>query len=118
MVYLAPPIVVLGAYLGLAYLTHATQGFYVYSFLDIATKGSGTVAGYCVGIFVACLVIFLIVFLLIWLRMWVTESKLHMLGNFKTRRGDVSAAVLHRTASGEPEKAPAAGNGAKGSAAV
>lgn len=34
-IQLLPIIVVLACYLGLAYLTHATQGWYVYSFLDI-----------------------------------------------------------------------------------
>lgn len=34
-IQLVPIIVVLACYLGLAYLTHAVQGWYVYSFLDI-----------------------------------------------------------------------------------
>lgn len=34
-IQLLPIIIVLALYLGLAYLTHATQGWYVYSFLDI-----------------------------------------------------------------------------------
>lgn len=33
-VLLLPLVVVLALYLGLAYLTHATEGFYVYAFLD------------------------------------------------------------------------------------
>jgi hypothetical protein len=32
---LVPTIAILALYLGLAYLTHATEGFYVYSFLDM-----------------------------------------------------------------------------------
>ena len=32
---LVPMIVILALYLGLAYLTHATEGFYVYSFLNM-----------------------------------------------------------------------------------
>ena len=32
---LVPIIIILALYLGLAYLTHATEGFYVYSFLDM-----------------------------------------------------------------------------------
>ena len=34
-----PLIIILGCYVGLAYITHATKGFYVYSFLDPAGKG-------------------------------------------------------------------------------
>lgn len=117
IVYVAALIVVLGAYLGLAYLTHATEGFYVYSFLDISAKGSGTVAAYCVGIFVGCLILFAIVWGLLWLRMWVTETKMHRLGKFQTRRGDVGHAVLHKAASGEGEKA-LQGEGANGPSAV
>lgn len=102
--YLAPLIVILGLYLGLAYLTHTTEGFYVYSFLDIQTKGSGTVAGYCVGIFVGCIILFAIVWGLLWLRKWVTESKLGKLGKMQNRRGDGPAQFV-KTAS-EPEKGP------------
>jgi hypothetical protein len=32
---LVPIVIILALYLGLAYLTHATEGFYVYSFLDM-----------------------------------------------------------------------------------
>ncbi|KEF55045.1 uncharacterized protein A1O9_08698 [Exophiala aquamarina CBS 119918] len=60
-------IVLLLLYLGLAYLTHATQGFYVYNFLDPDT-GAGKVTGYCFGIFAAILIIFFVVWGLIWVR--------------------------------------------------
>lgn len=59
-------------YLGLAYLTHATQGFYVYNFLDPDT-GAGKVTGYCFGIFAAILVIFFVVWGLIWVRRRLTR---------------------------------------------
>ena len=59
-------------YLGLAYLTHATQGFYVYNFLDPDT-GAGKVTGYCFGIFAATLVIFFVVWGLIWVRRRLTR---------------------------------------------
>ncbi|KAK5074865.1 Vacuolar protein sorting-associated protein 8 [Lithohypha guttulata] len=60
-------IVLLAMYLGLAYVTHVTQGFYVYSFLNPA-RGAGQLAGYIVGIAVACVVIFLLARSLVWAR--------------------------------------------------
>lgn len=41
-----PIVVLLALYLGLAYLTHATQGFYTYGFLDLQDNSSGAVAAY------------------------------------------------------------------------
>ncbi|KAF2756755.1 hypothetical protein EJ05DRAFT_76461 [Pseudovirgaria hyperparasitica] len=83
--HLIPIIILLALYLGLAYLTHATQGFYVYDFLDIQEHGSGITAGYIIGILVGACVIFIIVKYLIWLRVWVTESKLCRTGKFSAR---------------------------------
>jgi uncharacterized membrane protein len=87
---LIPLIVLLALYLGLAYLTHATAGFYVYPFLDLQKYSSGLVGGYIVGILIAAIIIFLIVRYLIVLRVWVTEKKLGKTGKF-SRRGDVTA---------------------------
>src|SRR5204863_3311230 len=70
-------IFILLLYLSLAYLTHATQGFYTYSFLN-PNKGKGRVAAYVFGILAAIIVIFLIVWCLIWVRKWLTEKKLRM----------------------------------------
>ena len=67
-------IIILALYLGLAYITKATQGFYVYSFLN-PDKGRGRVAGYVFGILVAEIIVFSIVKGLIWLRGIVTEGK-------------------------------------------
>lgn len=72
---LVPLIVLLALYLGLAYLTHTTEHFYVYSFLNPA-NGRGLVAGACVGIPVASIIVFVIVRYLILLRRWTTEHKL------------------------------------------
>ena len=72
---LVPLIVLLALYLGLAYLTHTTEHFYVYSFLNPA-NGRGLVAGACVGILVASIIVFVIVRYLILLRRWTTEQKL------------------------------------------
>ncbi|KAI0797403.1 hypothetical protein BC629DRAFT_1257969, partial [Irpex lacteus] len=53
-------IILLAGYLGVAYITHATQGFYTYSFLD-PSKEHGKLAAYIVGIAVAAVIVFLIV---------------------------------------------------------
>ncbi|KAL1903164.1 hypothetical protein Sste5346_000449 [Sporothrix stenoceras] len=82
-VHVAGLIVLLALYLGLAYITRATKGFYVYSFLDPAQKGgSGMIAAYVFGIAVGCLVVFAIVQGLIWVRRWATETKGGMTGKF------------------------------------
>ena len=78
-------IVLLACYLALAYITHSTEGFYPYSFLD-TSKGSGRVAGYCFGILAAICVIFGIVWGLIWLREFVTTRKLGLDGKFARQR--------------------------------
>ncbi|KAJ4368015.1 hypothetical protein N0V83_006370 [Neocucurbitaria cava] len=87
---LIPTIILLALYLGLAYLTHATEGFYVYDFLDLQDHSSGIVAAYIIGILVAAIVVFLIVRYLIVLRVWVTEKKLGKTGKFSSR-GKVGA---------------------------
>lgn len=80
-------ILILAAYLGLAYVTYATQGFYTYAFLD-PNKGAGHLTGYIVGIAAACVVVFLLVWALTWVRRRVT-------GFGKKSRRDMSS-VLYR----------------------
>jgi hypothetical protein len=70
-------ILILGLYLGVAYITRATQDFYIYHFLNPDT-GSGKVTGYCFGILAVNVVIFLVISGAIWLRRRVTEKKLGM----------------------------------------
>jgi hypothetical protein len=82
---LIPIVVLLALYLGLAYLTHATEGFYPYPFLDFQNNSPGFVAGVIVGILVAAIIVFLIVRYLIVLRVWVTEKKLGKHGKFSKR---------------------------------
>ncbi|KAH8728623.1 hypothetical protein GQ44DRAFT_701720 [Phaeosphaeriaceae sp. PMI808] len=82
---IVPIVLLLALYLGLAYLTHATEGFYVYSFLDLQAHSSGIVAAYIIGILVGAIIIFLIVRYLIVLRVWVTENKLGKGGKFSSR---------------------------------
>lgn len=77
-------VILLACYLALAYITHATQGWYPYSFLD-TSKGSGRVTGYCFGILAAIVIIFGVVWGLIWLRNLVTQ-KLGLDGKFAAQR--------------------------------
>ncbi|KAH9923972.1 uncharacterized protein BXZ73DRAFT_50715 [Epithele typhae] len=67
-------IVLLGGYLGVAYITHATQGFYSYSFLDPA-KEHAMLAAYIVGIAVAECVAFALVQGLTLLRLRLTKGR-------------------------------------------
>jgi hypothetical protein len=83
---LIPTIIILALYLALAFLTYATDKFYVYPFLDLQKNSSGFVGGMIVGILVVAIIIFVIVRYLIVLRVWVTEKKLGRVGNFSTRR--------------------------------
>jgi hypothetical protein len=57
-------------YLCVAYITHATEGWYPYSFLDVGDHGQKSilVMGYCFGILAAVLVLFLVSWALINLR--------------------------------------------------
>ncbi|KAK3362653.1 hypothetical protein B0T25DRAFT_11725 [Lasiosphaeria hispida] len=82
-------ILVLALYLSLAYLTHATRGFYPYDFLDPVKQGA-FVAAYVFGIAIGALIVFGVVWGLIWLRKYVTEKKLGKDGKFanKPRRSD------------------------------
>ncbi|KAI5118345.1 hypothetical protein M0805_009148 [Coniferiporia weirii] len=52
-------VVLLACYLGVAYITHATQGFYTYSFLDPKKEGPA-LAGWIIGIAAAAVVVFTI----------------------------------------------------------
>lgn len=80
-------VIVLALYLALAYLTHAVDHFWVYSFLDNETHSHGVVAGYIIGILVAAIIIFLIVRYLIVLRLWLTEEKMGKTGKYSNHGG-------------------------------
>lgn len=75
-------IVVLALYLALAYVTHATKGFYTYTFLDIENQGSAITAAWIIAIAVAAVVIYLLARGALWLRLWLTEKKAGMDGRF------------------------------------
>ena len=85
LLHLAFLIGLLALYVGLAYLSHTTQGSYVYSFLDPA-KGSGRVAGYVFGILAAVIVIFGVVYGLIFGRRWLARRLKLDEDKGKTRR--------------------------------
>jgi hypothetical protein len=70
LIHVAFLILILLLYLSLAYLTHKTQGFYSYSFLDPGAHGknSGKVTGYCFAILAIIVVAFALTWLFIWLR--------------------------------------------------
>ncbi|KAF4440240.1 hypothetical protein FACUT_3564 [Fusarium acutatum] len=90
-VHIAWLIFILALYLALAYLTHATQGFYVYNFLDYQDVGGrGIVAGYILGIAVGIVIIFCIVWGVIWVRRWLTETKFGMDGKFAQQPADTN----------------------------
>ncbi|KAF4463344.1 hypothetical protein FALBO_9831 [Fusarium albosuccineum] len=103
-------ILILALYLGLAFVTVATQHFYVYNFLDHdEVGGRGIVAAYIIGIAVGIVVIFCIVWCIIWLRRWVTENKLGMDGKFakQPRNDDMEmAAVENKNAIGSSPETP------------
>ncbi|PAV23898.1 hypothetical protein PNOK_0096600 [Pyrrhoderma noxium] len=46
-------VLLLACYLGVAYITHATQGFYTYGFLNPSNKSSGVLVAWIIGIGVA-----------------------------------------------------------------
>ncbi|EJU05333.1 hypothetical protein DACRYDRAFT_74529 [Dacryopinax primogenitus] len=63
----------LALYLGVAYITRASQGFYTYSFLNPTAQGS-LLAGYIVGIAVGGAVVFIVVRYIIVFRVWLTRG--------------------------------------------
>jgi hypothetical protein len=69
-------VIMLACYVGVAYITVATEHFYVYSFLNDHNKGGrGLVAGYVFGILAVAIVVFIIVKYLILFRRWLTERR-------------------------------------------
>ncbi len=88
-------VVLIALYVGVAYITVASRGVYVYNFLDPkATGGQGAVAGYVVGIGAAVCIIFLIAQFLIWAREAVA-AKLQGSGGWGSARpAGVPAAAI------------------------
>lgn len=76
----------LAMYVGLAYITVATEHFYVYTFLnDHNSGGRGRVAGYIFGILALAIVVFVVVHCLILLRRWIVETKKGNMGKLQWR---------------------------------
>lgn len=70
-------IFILGLYLALAYISHATigGGYYPYTFLDPSPPHTpGRTAGYIIGNFVGFAIIFLVVRYLVFARIWIVLS--------------------------------------------
>ncbi|PWN53572.1 hypothetical protein IE53DRAFT_144999 [Violaceomyces palustris] len=67
-------VILIACYVGVAYITYATQGFYTYDFLDIGKNGSGVVAAYIIGIGVGAVVSFMISQLVIFLREYLASK--------------------------------------------
>ena len=93
-------IVLMCLYLALAYVTEATKGFYVYSFLDPEEVGGrGMVGAWIMVILGVTVVLFLLSKFLIWLRIWITEKKLRKDGKFAKQpawRDDMDLNNVHR----------------------
>lgn len=82
--HIIPLILILGGYLGVAYLTLYDSHFYVYEFLDDRTHGKGLVAGYILGILAATIIVFVLVHFLIKFRRWLTEDNFGKTGRFSS----------------------------------
>lgn len=93
--HMGPLVLLLALYLALAYITYYTQHFYVYSFLDIQSNGSGSVTGYCFGILIGMAIIFVIVHFLVKGRVWLTEQVLGMDGKFSRREAGRMGGEIH-----------------------
>ncbi|KDQ49594.1 hypothetical protein JAAARDRAFT_42703 [Jaapia argillacea MUCL 33604] len=63
-------VIILALYLGVAYITHATQGFYTYDFLNPEKEGA-VLAGYIVGIAVGEIIVFTLTRYLMVFRNWL-----------------------------------------------
>ena len=69
-------ILFVASYIGVAYITKATEGFYPYNLLDPSKDGSGTVAKYIIGIIIGACIIFVIVAGINWVKVWFYEKVL------------------------------------------
>ena len=66
-------ILFMAGYIGVAYITKATKGFYTYDFLDPNKGGSGRVAAYAFGIAAGTIVLFVVVWAVQKLKVWLFE---------------------------------------------
>jgi hypothetical protein len=84
--HLVTIVLILALYLCVAYITWATQHFYVYTFLDNQTNPPAVVAGAIVGILALSCIIFVIVHFVLLLRVRITEERWHMIGKGRGRK--------------------------------
>ena len=106
LVHMVWLILVLALYLAVAYITHASRGFYTYDFLDPAEQHA-FVAAYVFGIAVGALIVFGVVYGLIALRKWITETKLGMHGKFappRARLDEEEMDVVVDSSAGGPKR--------------
>ncbi|KZV94586.1 hypothetical protein EXIGLDRAFT_611545 [Exidia glandulosa HHB12029] len=78
-------VLLLGGYAGVAYITHATEAFYTYGFLDPSKRGVGAQIGIIIAMGGIVIGLFIAVSCLVWLRLWVAEEKLGLRGKFAER---------------------------------
>ncbi|KAF2221731.1 hypothetical protein BDZ85DRAFT_264305 [Elsinoe ampelina] len=94
-IHVLPCVIILAMYLGLTYLSHSLNGFYVYPFLDQEKNGRAITAAYIIGILVAAIIVFAIVHFVIKFRRWLTEAKCRATGKFS--RHDVQPAMSEQS---------------------
>lgn len=87
-------VVLLAGYAGIAYITHDTEGFYTYGFLDPTKRSRGMLAGIIVGMGALVVVLFAVVWGLVWLRLWVFEGKLGLTGKMAEVDGERLGSVI------------------------
>ncbi|KZO97871.1 hypothetical protein CALVIDRAFT_597332 [Calocera viscosa TUFC12733] len=86
-------VIGLALYLGVAYITRASQGFYTYSFLNPATE-KAKLAGYIIGIGIGGCLVFILIRYIIVLRVWLTRGR-------RERTGEVAGHVKQVDDGGE-----------------
>ena len=93
--HVIPIAIMLGGYACIADITHATEGFYTYGFLDPTKHKPGALAGILIGMGALAIAMFILSWCLIWLRLWVTEVRMGLPGKFSShdaaRAGTVSS---------------------------
>ncbi|PGH31478.1 hypothetical protein GX50_05720 [[Emmonsia] crescens] len=95
-------VIILALYLGVAYITHATQGFWVYPFLNPGPSGrySPRVVGYIFAVVAAQIFVFSVVWFLSFLRVRLVSSK----GPKWAKAGDEAWNVRRGVANGDAEE--------------
>ncbi|VDB89099.1 unnamed protein product [Peniophora sp. CBMAI 1063] len=85
LIHVIPIALMLGGYACIAYITHATEGFYTYGFLDPTKHTHGVLAGIIVGMGALGVAMFVVSWCAIWARLWVVEVRMGLAGRFSER---------------------------------